>query len=100
MTEYLYGRYNDEYDEGKGNDDFEICDKVVIDSELRECEKGASVIHSMLYYAGREATIIEKHGTHYLLDVDKGQYRWNDYMLLSSEQAISPDPDIFQRLLL
>lgn len=98
MTEYKYGRYDVRHSEGYDNKDFGVGDVVVIDHNLRICSKGQSVVSEMLKYAGKEATIKCKHDSFYILDIDRGVYHWNDYMLLSSAPVV--DEAEFQQMLM
>jgi hypothetical protein len=61
------------------NMNLKVGDKVTIRKNLSESEY--NVVDDMKKYRGKVATITDViNGSHYLIDLDKGAWCWNDFM--------------------
>lgn len=79
--------FNSENKERLGAKLFREGDIVYIHPEIRETEKGDAVTNEMTAYADALAIIQRKYdNTNYELDIDDGEFFWDDYMLLSEEE--------------
>lgn len=98
MTNYLYDPFDENCSEGADNQNYLIGERVVIAPDLRISAKGMQVVQGMLKYAGKTAYVKRKSVKSYHLDIDKGQFRWQDYMLVDPVGPAQPDQNDFLRM--
>lgn len=82
----MYNIFDESNKERLGAELFEEGDMVYIHPEIEETDKGDAVADGMVKYAGKAAMIVIKHSDNYELDIDGGEYVWDDFMLMSEDE--------------
>lgn len=63
---------------------FKVGETVTIRDDIRATMKGVAVDEDMVDYAGMKAKIVEVRADCYHIDLDKGEWVWQDFMFAES----------------